>query len=129
MSLAIALASALGQFHDVRWVLKSISSEKIIFFPSESEERDWKVLLQDLWIVGFEDAHEDPGPSDTDRIVVLDPCQEIYRHPEQWGQPTRCFQKIHDLCSLGVGLLEIGLWISAERLNKDGFELLRRATR
>ncbi|KAG9228130.1 hypothetical protein BJ875DRAFT_528614 [Amylocarpus encephaloides] len=125
LPLALILAIALGQFHSVSWVHKSMRSENIVFFLADIQDRDWRLWLQDPWIMGFEYAREDPGLSEDNRII--DARQEIYRHPEQWGQPTRRFHKIHDIYSLGVVMLEIGLWKPAEDLEKDGFRLVRPA--
>ena len=34
----------------------------------------------------------------------------IYRHPGGRGPPKESFSQLHDVCSLGIVLLEIGLW-------------------
>jgi len=40
----------------------------------------------------------------------MDPEANWYRHPERQGKPKRAFNVEHDLYSVGVVLLEIGLW-------------------
>ena len=123
-ALSLALAVSLSQFHAVGWVHKSIRSENIIFFsPSVSQEGLFS--LQEPWLVGFEYAREDPGASE--RYGDTDIEREIYRQPEQWGQPTRKFDRIHDIYSLGVVLLEIGLWRPALRLEESGFKNVKRS--
>ena len=57
------------------------------------------------------------SPASLQRIL-FEPSRDIYRHPERQGQPTTPFKKIHDICSLGVVLLEIGLWEPAIKLQR-----------
>lgn len=114
--LASILSDALFQFHTVGWVHKSLRSENVIFFPrgdGEAEAIDWG----GPWLVGFEYAREDPGFSETPGMPGL--ATNLYRHPDQWGQPTRRFRKSHDIYSLGVILPEIGLWMPVSKLKSD----------
>ena len=71
------------------------------------------------WLVGFEYSREDPGFSENPRELEI--SKDIYRHPERWGQPTRRFDKSHDVYSLGIILLEIGLWKPASYLEDKRF--------
>jgi hypothetical protein len=43
-------------------------------------------------------------------IEPVDVSNDIYRHPNRWGEPTSRFEKLHDVYYLSVMLLEIGLW-------------------
>lgn len=60
------------------------------------------------------------SPTSLQRIL-FEPNRDIYRHPERQGQPTTPFKKIHDIYSLGVVLLEIGLWEPAIKLQRNLF--------
>lgn len=119
-ALSLSLAIALSQFHTVGWVHKSLRSENVLFFPSEASKSGISEL-RDPYIVGFEFARENPGLSEQ-AYGDIDIRQELYKHPEQWGQPTRKFQQMHDVYSLGVVLLEIGLWRPVSRLEQNGFQ-------
>lgn len=45
--------------------------------------------------------------------------KNLYRHPDRQGTPTISFQKHHDIYSLGVVLLEIGLCMTASRIYQN----------
>ncbi|KAG6368908.1 hypothetical protein INS49_003126 [Diaporthe citri] len=34
----------------------------------------------------------------------------LYRHPDRWGNPRVKFEKMHDIYALAIVLLEIALW-------------------
>jgi hypothetical protein len=42
--------------------------------------------------------------------------RNVYRHPKRWGTPRETFTQVHDVYSLGVVFLEIGLWEGADDL-------------
>ncbi|KAF3100735.1 hypothetical protein TWF102_005114 [Orbilia oligospora] len=48
--------------------------------------------------------------SESSRARVFDLEHELYRHPERYYGKTATYENKHDLYSLGVVLLEIGLW-------------------
>jgi hypothetical protein len=57
------------------------------------------------WLYRFDIVHD--TPSSPHRFV--EDC--IYQHPDRWGADTEYrFSMLHDIYSLGVVLLEIGLW-------------------
>jgi hypothetical protein len=58
-------------------------------------------------------------PYETDELH-----ENLYRHPAQWGSPTTSFNKLHDIYSLGVVLLEIGLWKPVVEMHRYGFQTL-----
>lgn len=123
LKLSLTLAIALFQFHAVGWVHKSFRSSNVLFFPQQQD----MVLPEDLdepWVVGFEYAREDSGFSENQTSGVVNTLRDIYRHPDRWGQPTVRFEKLHDLYSFGVTLLEIGLWQSANKLEHDGLQFI-----
>jgi serine/threonine protein kinase len=120
LGLALMIAVALFEFHDAGWVHKSFRSSNIIFFP---EDDSTESFISEAWLVGFDYARESQGFSE--KIRTIDTSKDIYRHPDTWGEPTGKFQKIHDLYSLGIVLLEIGLWKPVSAIEKYGF---RRST-
>ena len=121
MNLALTLAVALFQFHAVKWVHKSVRSDNIIFFPRDHDS-SLLDIISEPWLIGFEYAREDFGFSDNPIGSPFDPSKDLYRHPDTWGLPTVRFAKKYDIYSLGVVLLEVGLWQSIRQLEQNGFK-------
>ena len=100
--------------HDMQ-VHESFRSENILFFPSTASDVDGNKLdeaskdvdLTRPLIFGFEFSRPDSFFS----AGFIDACpdRDVYRHPERQGQPLTTFKKIHDIYSLGIILLEIGM--------------------
>ncbi|KAF2809121.1 kinase-like protein [Mytilinidion resinicola] len=104
--LALELASTLLKFHTGTLVHKNISSYNVIFFSSQQR------LIQSPYLIGFNYSRPNepkafttgPPPSHTARK---------YHHPEYNIEETRNgghFRFQFDYYSLGLVLLEIGLW-------------------
>ncbi|MCJ1249463.1 hypothetical protein MMC30_006687 [Trapelia coarctata] len=115
--LGHALAEALESFHRVGWVHKEIWSDSIFFLPKDSSSTAFGIPADAIdwaspWLLGFECARADADDSrlDPDYAEV----HNLYRHPDRWGKPREKFIKPHDVYSLGVVLLEILRWDSAE---------------
>ena len=119
--LARQLAMALSQFHAVGWVHKSFRSNNILFFPPDhSLGQENQTSLEDPYLSGWE--YSRPASEFSSRLNDNDELEaNIYRHPDQWGLPTVRFNKFHDIYSLGVVLLEIGLWKPALSLHRTQF--------
>ncbi|KAF3159686.1 hypothetical protein TWF788_003661 [Orbilia oligospora] len=61
----------------------------------------------------WNESESDPDfdeESESSRAQVFDLEHELYRHPERYHGKTATYENKHDLYSLGVVLLEIGLW-------------------
>jgi hypothetical protein len=121
-AVAQAYAKALWTFHQSDWVHKSIWSRSLVFF----EAMDGSYDFSKPHLIGFE--YSRPVTTDTLKSYDDDPERNLYRHPDRQGMPDAgrgtIFQKHHDLYSLGVVLLEIGLWQTAETL-RDAVALSR----
>jgi len=103
--LATQLARAVFSVHTFDMVHKSIRPENIILF------RDLESTLGSAFLLGFGSLRrEEDGTrltSDTDW------AKNLYRHPQRQGLRIRDrYIMQHDIYSLGVCLLEIGLWTS-----------------
>lgn len=131
--LAAALAGFMKEFHTAGWLHESFNSHNIIFFTesypnkgSDQEIRSGTVSLlssktmREPYVVGLHKSRPDgeawqtEGPAqDGDRGV------QEYHHPEY--ALTGRYQPSYDYYSLGIVLMEIGLWhplqslISSER--------------
>ena len=102
---AKSLARSVFFIHTARFVHKNIRPENILVFEDATHETG------KLYLVGFEKFRADREHS----MKFGDGLWEcgLYRHPERQGsQPEKYFVMQHDIYSLGVILLEIGLRIS-----------------
>lgn len=105
IELARSIAKSVLFMHASGLVHKNIRPENIIIFPTSSTK------LGMAFLVGFEDFRSAEGA--TAMQGDLDWTKNIYRHPNRQGLcPDDMYQMQHDIYSLGVCLLEIGLWIS-----------------
>lgn len=110
--LAYNLSRLMGTLHMFDWVLKGFQSHSIIFV---SETASGKPQINKPYLAGFEYTRPVSGstvgqPLDTGERNML------YCHPDLQEDSRLEFSKIHDLYSLGVVLLEIGLWTPARQL-------------
>ncbi|XDG00623.1 hypothetical protein ABKA04_000238 [Annulohypoxylon sp. FPYF3050] len=128
--LALQLARCISHLQLVKWVHKSFRSENILFFPPEidssavpSPTSGESLNFSEPWVLGYEFSRPESyfSQGQSDRC----PTRDVYRHPDRQGRPTQLFNKVHDIYSLGVVLLEIGLWQQATSLEKSGFANVR----
>jgi hypothetical protein len=113
--LATTLAVSLSGFHSVGWLHKSISPYNILFFVAEgSKAAGW---LEEPYLTGFNHSRQDDplaftvGPS-TDEVG------RRYYHPDYVRMHERqvWYAPRFDYYSLGLVLLEIGLWVTVEKM-------------
>ncbi|KAF4471552.1 HET-s domain [Fusarium albosuccineum] len=139
--LAWALATAVGRFHCVGWVHKSIRSNNIAFTamsktsPTEQSgaecldgaDQDSSFIggfdLSKPLVFGFDhfdrsDISDEATCMDEDTSLI----NNLYRHPETCDRSTARFKRSHDVYSLGVVLLEIALWKEAGSILKSFLE-------
>lgn len=112
---------AISAFHVDGWVHKSIRSQSIIFFQDRAAQSSR--LYADPFLVDFEFAR--PQTAETQYTFDNNLERNLYRHPDRQGPPTVSFQKMHDIYSLGVVLLEIGLWQTAMSIHQGATKRLK----
>jgi hypothetical protein len=106
IQLANKLVSCIAGLHSVGWLHRNLNSNNIIFFTRQDYSTE--ETIENPWLVGLTRARPDSdhwhseGPDDT-RLVD-------YCHPEY--AVSRRFQVAYDYYSLGIVLLEMGLWRS-----------------
>ncbi|KAF2186037.1 hypothetical protein K469DRAFT_631435 [Zopfia rhizophila CBS 207.26] len=114
--VAQTVVRAIGAFHSDGWVHKSVRSHAVKFFFG----KDGKMCdFNNPYLTDFEFSRPDGGKT---RLVAraVDVEHDVYRHPERYGQkPSANFRRIHDIYSLGVVLLEIGLWQTAKQIHDE----------
>ncbi|KAH8170863.1 serine threonine protein kinase [Sarocladium implicatum] len=116
--VAQKMASAIGAFHADGWLHKNIRAHAIkFFFTADRSECDFS----NPYLTDFEFSRPVQGLT---RLLpqAIDIEHELYRHPDRHGMPGISFNKLHDIYSLGVVLLEIGLWTTAKQLYDDVVE-------
>jgi hypothetical protein len=99
------LAKSVSYVHTFDFVHKSICPESVLIFADFASARNATFL------VGFGEFRSAGGGT----IMMGDDAWErnIYRHPARQGEhPKDSYKMQHDIYSLGVCLLEIGLWAS-----------------
>lgn len=109
--LAKDLASCLLAFHIAGWFHKNISSHSVLVFAPTPESVHEHVASAVL--AGFNDSRPEASG------VTLGPRQELehYYHPlYRYGER---FKQTFDYFSLGIVLLELGLWYPISSLRKD----------
>ncbi|KAF4414697.1 hypothetical protein FACUT_14049, partial [Fusarium acutatum] len=107
--VAQTLARAIGAFHSDGWLYKNIRAHTVKFFFHENRKR---CDFENPYWTDFEF---------TRRVAphAIDIEHEIYRHPNLQGLPNASFSKFHDIYSLGVVLLKVGLWQTAKQSYDD----------
>ncbi|KAL9028339.1 MAG: hypothetical protein Q9196_003277 [Gyalolechia fulgens] len=120
--LAFNLASSLLHLHAKKLFHRNINSRNVVFFITDDTEisgttRLWKKgLIRRPFLTAFDQCSED----------VLGELEEpfisnIYRDPDyERGQRSK-FKPFHDIYSLGLILLEIGLWMPISKLWKTRY--------
>lgn len=103
LDIAKQLANSVLYLHAAGFVHKNVRPETILVF----DRGETKVS----YLAGFENFR---GVTDeTFKLGDAVPERELYRHPTRQGNdPERDYTMQHDIYSLGVCLLEIGLWRS-----------------
>ncbi|KAI8250463.1 hypothetical protein K4K58_009771 [Colletotrichum sp. SAR11_239] len=113
--VAQTMAGAIGAFHSDGWLHKSIRAHAVkFFFFADGNSCDFG----NPYLTDFEFSRPLAGIT---RLApqAIDLEHDVYRHPDRHGLPGTSFSKMHDIYSLGVVLLEIGLWQTARQIHDD----------
>jgi hypothetical protein len=134
--LAQTLCKAMFGFHRTRWFHKSFSSHNVLFFPdtdvaateddskssppvSPPSASDYSLIAP--YIVGFNNSRPDrPTEFSEPARPSLDMLR--YRHWEYKNSPMQKYKRGYDYYSLGMVLLEIGLWFPLSDLMRKHAE-------
>lgn len=107
ITLAKQLATSINFIHVLDFVHKNVRPETILVF--QDDERPSR--LGPLFLLGFKAFRTADGK--TQRLGSTAWEENIYQHPDRQGShPGADYIMQHDIYSLGVCLLEIGLWES-----------------
>ena len=119
--LGMNLVSTLLHVHAKGLTHRNINSNNIIFVGQSeskgSESKPWKEgAIRKPYLVSWDHCTEDTAISEHETLI-----SNIYRHPgiERWQRSSYC--PAHDIYSLGLVLLEIGLWMPLNKLWKTKY--------
>lgn len=123
--LAFNLASAVLQLHAKGLTHRNINSNNIFFLVQNilskpGEGKVWKTgVIRYPCLTSFDQRDEDSIAPHQEPLI-----SSIYRHPRiERGQRKR-YRPAHDIYSLGLILLEIGLWMPISSLWKTKYARL-----
>lgn len=103
--IAQGLAKSISYVHTFGFVHKNVRPESILFFSATSG------TIVATYLIGFELFRRDMGW--TQRLGDISLDKNLYRHTSRQGMDPKWNDIMqHDIYSLGVCLLEIGLWKS-----------------
>ena len=150
--LAKKLMYSIVVVHTCGWLHKNIRSNNIFFFPPRpSGNEGFKTRRKDIgrpYIMGYglsrpddvleSSQHDDDKerqysgrrrtPPSISRIhevayhVGTKPPLNIYQHPDKAADPAHRFRHSYDIYSMGLVLLEIGLWQNLQASDNEGWE-------
>ncbi len=138
-SLAKKLLYSVVVMHTCGWLHKNISPDNILFFtarPAPGEKfKDYEKDISRPIIVGYGLSRPDDIDAEQQQVSRLPPELldhpkgrpsrhfpeagdsdgkkpniNIYQHPDKVAKPSRRYRHRYDIYSLGLVLLEIGLW-------------------
>jgi len=117
--IAQSLTITILELHNAEWLHKDLNSQNIIFFYTSGKSLDFS----SPFVSGFEYAR--PDKADAASFDVRGSPMDIYRHPSllgpfPLGQKRPRYETKHDIYSLGLVLLEIGLWQQLRIFRKAG---------
>ena len=103
--IAKDLAKAVSYVHTFGFVHKNIRPETILCFDSSGK------ASPSIFLIGFDNFRKEDGRTQQRGDNEVE--KNLYRHPSRQGfSPESTYIMQHDIYSLGVCLLEIGLWQS-----------------
>ncbi|KAI3322010.1 kinase-like protein [Xylariaceae sp. AK1471] len=106
--LAFALADFLKEYHTIGWLHERFNAHNILFFNSSVRIDDGSRAILAPYIVGLHKSRPDGSFWQTDG-PELDTDLQDYQHPDYTSGRQR-YRPAFDYYSLGIVLLEIGLW-------------------
>ena len=123
-SIAHTLSMTILNIHASGWLHQNIWSHGIAIFSSTVAQLESRFPQFDPYLTGWGLARTIDGQT---RLTANSEVQSnFYRHAVRQGKPSEAFTIVHDIYSLGVVLLEIGLWRTVSRLFKEQIELAMR---
>ncbi|KAH7198914.1 kinase-like domain-containing protein [Fusarium flagelliforme] len=108
--LAFALTDFMKEFHTIGWLHKNFNSHNVLLFEFPADGTSITPKYQCPYVVGLHETRPDGSYWET---TGSDAFLHDYRHP-RYKNGTR-FKQVFDYYSLGIVLLEVGLWCPLDR--------------
>ncbi|KAK0616479.1 hypothetical protein B0T14DRAFT_568079 [Immersiella caudata] len=110
LDIAQAIAKSVSYVHTFGFVHKNVRPEAFMCF-SHPGGTAAATARQAVFLVGFENFRREEGRTHRTGDDAVE--RNLYRHPSRQGSsPREDYIMQHDIYSLGVCLLEVGLWRS-----------------
>ena len=106
LTLAKTLTACVQAVHVSGWIHKDVNSYNILFFSSEDSLSDGD--YRQPYLVGFQHSREDE-PGAYTRGSLSSNETKLYQHP-RYREGSSPFRREFDYYSLGLVLVEIGVW-------------------
>lgn len=107
--LAHTIAVALWSCHSLDWLHKTLCPRNILFFDGHNISEASGSSLSQPYLAGFDSSR----PDHLEEMSIAPKNlmgEELYRHPSSLGTQREKYRKAFDVYSLGLLLLEIGMW-------------------
>ncbi|KAL8654580.1 MAG: hypothetical protein Q9226_003372, partial [Calogaya cf. arnoldii] len=114
--LAFNLTSSLLHLHAKGLLHRNINSRNVVFFTNDVQDPRKDGLIRRPFLTSFDQCSEDVYGHIEEPFI-----SNIYRHPHAERGRRSLFQPYHDIYSLGLLLLEIGLWMPISKLWKTRY--------
>lgn len=96
------------ELHVANWLHKAICSDNVLFIrQSGASGPNGQISARSVYLAGYEFSR--PGRLRDPTQPAGDVVRSVYAHPAYRGGDVR-YRRLFDIYSLGVVLLEIGLW-------------------
>ena len=118
--LALNASQSLHRLHAVNVLHRCFNSNNIVFFVDErsltANNKIWKgPIIRKPYLIGFHQKPSEPS------VNIDSEFTTIYHHPQLGNKSSTPYLTTHDYYSLGLVLLEIGLWMPLGKFWKSKY--------
>ncbi|KAA6411656.1 MAG: hypothetical protein FRX48_04937 [Lasallia pustulata] len=120
--LSFKLASGLLHLHAKGSTHRNVNSNNVLFFSNDptitsANRQPWKEgLIRHPYLTSFDQCRDDVCNMPQEPML-----ENIYRHPGTERGQRSTYRAAHDLYSLGLILLEVGLWMPLSKFCKPRY--------